>query len=191
MTRLSKRHMDLDPDSPNGLTGEDISLAAGLGSIAANFAKLGSVLMVREQFNQNTAGGTSVVGWNTRKLNTVIANTIDGAYINTTTWTITLPSGMYLVDAAGSMYYAGGTILRLYDHEKGVLIHHGAADWMRNANNDTDFASMHGVITVPSNTNMRLQQYATSGRNTNGMGLPINIAGLPEIYATLRLLKIK
>lgn len=190
MTKVGKRHVDLDPGSPNGLTGDDIFLGAGRDTIGAEFEKLGGVLMLKEQYPQGTPGGNSTTSWNLRRLNTVVANTIDGAVVDTGSGSLKIPSGLYILDATGSMFYAGMTTLRLYDYVKSAVVDYGPSDWMRNASNDTDFATLHSVINVPAPVNLRLYQYASTAR-TNGMGLPANISGLPEVYATLRLLKVK
>jgi hypothetical protein len=162
-------------------------IQASVGS--QNLKALAPVIMMREQ-RPGTAGAPSGIGgaWNTRKLNTTLANQMAsiGSVINTSTGQITLPAGSYRVDAAGASYASGNSRVRLQDVTNGVTLGQGIT-----TDTHTDGpggASDTHAVTTPSTMNtyftlaapavVELQQYVS---NTTPLGDTTNI-GSDQIH---------
>ena len=92
-----------------------------VGEIAADVAghetriaalEIGGYLRVQEEQPSGTGGGTPSTGWQTRVLNVVKTNTIDGASLASNT--ITLPAGTYKIEASAPGFSSTHQ-LRLYN----------------------------------------------------------------------------
>ena len=169
------------------LSGKTITLP----SVNNPFSK--ELFHIVEEWPTNTAAGTSVaLTQNIRALNTVVVNDIIGASLNAGTYQITLPAGEYIVEYASPAYKANAFCSVLYklSPDTPSIIANG-----NNAYSNTTDASMaysHGasVFVIGSTTVIQLRTYTESGKTTDGLGLPVNLAGRNERYSSIKIWKI-
>lgn len=138
--------------------------------------------------DQNDPGGApTATEWNDRAFNTTITNGITDCVFDDTKGNITLPIGTYKIFAEGSLYKTNSTSTRVYDVDGDSTLF--------KTNNGYNSASLMGslstVLTLASETMIRIQHYASSASGgTSGLGYPINQSGEEECYGTIIIEKI-
>lgn len=122
----------------------------------------------------NTAGA-----WNTRPV-TQVSNSIAGASHNDTTFTTTLPAGMYLVLVGGTNYSSGRSRTRFKSTTTSTSIdglnsfdNTGAADGLTSVG--------FGVLTLSAEESFKVETYVESG--TGSLGLAVSASSANEHYA--------
>jgi hypothetical protein len=150
------------------------------------------LLLVQDRKAANTSGGTSTSGaWRTRDLTHVAFNGIAGASLAGNQ--ITLPTGTYNVTATAVADRPLFHRLRLQNITSGVQLALGLSHFDRipySDNGDVGVASLEDRFTLSGTAALELQHYVSQGRTTTGWGRPVNFDGQPEIYASLRILKV-
>jgi hypothetical protein len=145
-----------------------------------------NLLHIQDQKTSGTNGGSSIVGTQTRDLNTVIINNITGASLSSNQ--ITLSSGGYYIEASAVTYTSQYTRLKLYNVTDG-------ADELNNSlnnraiTNDHAQTALNGYFTIADTKVFELRQYTSVAQATNGLGSAVN-DGLPEIYSEIKIWKV-
>lgn len=163
-----------------------------LPAINNPFAK--QLLYVVEEFAPNTNGGSALATTQqVRALNTLIENGITGASFNAGTYQITLPAGKYLFDYSAPAHKTNGHVAFIHQ------VSPAPAGIIGNGNNAFS-ASTDGTVTLSNGTNIvtlvasstviELRHYTVGAQATNGLGVPINLAGRNERYSALKIWKI-
>lgn len=144
-------------------------------------------MLVRDERASGTNGGASVVGNQTRTLNTVSANTIAGAAL--TGNQITLPAGTYRITARSPTVSVNVTQAYLHNVTANAVIARGSSEnGMSGATGDP--CSVASVVTcrvtLAALTAIELRQYCGEA-NANGLGVPAS-QGV-EVYSTVEIIQ--
>lgn len=144
---------------------------------------------VTYEVSAGTEGG-SITGstWNTRPLNTVRTNRIDGASLSSNQ--VTLPAGRYWASASGCVFGAGSHIIRLYNvsGSADLIIGHGVRiEATDNAHNS--YSTLNGEFSLASSSSVRLEHYSASSQATFGLGRRCDL-GITEVYSDLRIWRL-
>jgi hypothetical protein len=152
---------------------------------ASGVAAVGSVLHVRDEKPNNTAGGTASTGDNVRVLNTVVTNTITGASLASNQ--ITLPAGTYTISASAPGNYPGQHRARLVNVTDSVVLLLGTNAF---TNSGTDYAQtnslINGTFTLAASKALNITQYFTTG-GSGKLGAQINdtfVAVFTNVFIT-------
>lgn len=144
------------------------------------------ILIARDEKTSGTNGGTSLTGFQTRTLNTVMSNTISGASLASNR--VTLPSGTYLVFASAPAR-VGAHAVSLYNDTDSELIMTGTSEQNDSAVTISSRSFVSGVFTISKRKSIRLDHYITSGIVDTGLGIAVN-TGYVEVYAEITLIKV-
>lgn len=138
-----------------------------------------NAIHVQDQKPAGTGAGNSVVGFQNRTLNTVVANTIDGASLAGDL--ITLPAGTYRCRAYGTSNSSSSPSRQyIYNNTDGVNLLIGSPGASLGA------CLVEGQFTITGTKQIALRQYA---QNVNSLGTPVN-DGQPEVYASMFITKV-
>lgn len=145
------------------------------------------MMIVVDQKTAGTEGGSSVAGSQVRTLNTVIVNEIGGTLSSNA---VTLTAGLYYVEADAPAFLSNS-------HQIVVLLS-GAA--FNGSTGTAEYSSTSGTTQTRSVVSVRVNAGAgesvsilhrfSAARATNGLGVAANNAGVPEIYARLKIWKL-
>lgn len=142
-------------------------------------------MMVRDEKAVGTAGGASVIGVQTRTLNTVSANTISGASLSSNQ--VTLPAGTYRVRGSAPSFTVDFCKAYLYNVTDAGIQIAGTSD---DTGSDTYARSfVEGRFTIAATKVFELRHY-TGQVTSNGLGKAVNqsAAGV-EVYSQLEIIK--
>lgn len=136
---------------------------------------------VREQRAANTSGGTFTAGaWRTRSLNTVVANTIAGASLESDI--LTLPPGAYDLIWVAPGHNPTKHISRLWSITSSSIVGASSSAYTNSTVTQTDSRGrVRATFAVP--TQIRLEHYCSGSQNTTGLGAPCNLDNQPEVYS--------
>ena len=164
----------VQPASTDTLTNKTI--AAGSNTITGI---TNQILHVREEQTSGTNGGSSVIGANTRVLNTVLTNNIAGASVAANV--VTLPAGTYLIEAKAPVYFIGTHQLYLHNDTDTAneLIGNGG---YTNTSAAGEYAHIRGVVTIASPKAFTLRHWTQKAKSANGLGVQV-ASGLGEVYS--------
>jgi hypothetical protein len=150
--------------------------AGGVGAVAE-----ADRLYVRDEKTSGTAGGASSVGWQTRTLNAVVADSI-GATLGSNL--VTLPAGDYWIRACGSAYKSGRHKLRVWDDTNSATLLVGGNAYNSPTQAVSTEACVEGPVNLPATTDIAVEHYIETAVATNGLGPEVG-AGIAEVYAEL------
>ena len=138
----------------------------------------------QDQKPQDTAGGTSSVGANTRVLNTTVFNNIPSCSLGSNQ--ITLPAGTYKICAMATVYDGVYSQLTLYNVTDSALSLVGLTNYPANTVQFHDH--VEGIITITGTKVFTLVHYIYNGLAGNGLGVGANYN--TEVYASITIEKI-
>lgn len=141
-------------------------------------------MLVQDQKPNGTSGGASVVGTQTRDLNTVVVNTIAGASLATNQ--ITLPSGTYRVKARTPIGSANGN-QSLFVNITDTITYFGSSNDGETLINSHSFLECR--FSIASAKVFELQHWIFNAIG-DGLGYP-SITGISsnEIYSSVEIFK--
>lgn len=165
------------------------SIAQADAAIAAKAVGI-QYLLVQDQKSSGTGGGTPAAAntFNTRTLNTTIANTITGATLVANQ--ISLPAGTYRFSGICAAAVSGFAKAYIYNVTDATYVAvglslnttgPGAADPI------TGTCTVRGRVVIASTKVFELRQFLNTS-NTNGFGDPVG-DGRNEMYAELEIIK--
>lgn len=140
------------------------------------------LLHLRDEKAQNTNGGASVVGTQTRTLNTVKTNEITGASLSSNQ--ITLPSGTYYINAIMPAVNLGKTQAYLYSVTDGSNEIIGMS---LNSRYGEPGPNVSGRFTTATTRVYEIRQY-TESVNSSGLGAQANQT--TEVYTDVKIWKV-
>ena len=160
------------------LNGSAVSLG-GSASVSGGFDS--ALLHVRDEKSQNTSGGASSSGTQTRTLNTVKTNEITGASLSSNQ--ITLPSGTYYIDA--NIPCVGGDLNQAYLYS----VTDGSNEIIGNStrSNMQPDPQIHGRFTTNIQRVYEIRHYIQTS-NSSGLGIAVNQT--TEVYTDVRIWKV-
>lgn len=149
-------------------------------------SKLGNEIMIVEH-TINDNGGTSVVGVQTRPLNTVQVNTITGASLAANQ--ITLPAGTYRISGSAPCYRGDGHIAYLYNVTDGADAILGTAEYATNGIQPQTRSFLSGVLTINAPKVFELRHFITTALALQGLGKAAGGAFAVQVYAHIEIWK--
>lgn len=134
-----------------------------------------------------TNGGTFTSGaWQTRPLNATASNTIGGA--SRASNQITLPTGVYYIDAKAVAHTVQRNQLRLYNVTDAAAELYGMNAFATTSNNATP-AMVRGLFSIAAQKVFELQHQCGTTASNTGFGFPCTF-GNTEVYADLIIWKL-
>lgn len=125
---------------------------------------------VVDEKSASTAGGASVAGTQTRALNTVLHNSIDGASLASNM--ITLPKGEYKIRARAPAFSVNIHMAFLVDDGAGSVVLTGSSEYSQNGSPTSQtWSVVEGVLTVAAETAYRVTHTTQTAKGTNGLGV--------------------
>ncbi len=136
-----------------------------------------------------TSGGSAIVGWNKRDLNKLAYS--QGNSVSVAGNAITLKTGTYLISGEVSSYETQENKAALRRSGDSTAVIYGATT--RNRNGSCPTASFSGIVTVTAPTeSFEVWHYiSVNGNGVNNLGVSLNAAGTPEIYTTVKIMRMK
>lgn len=165
--------------------GTDISESAGAAEISGVLST-DNFIHVQDQKPNGTDAGSSVAGFQTRDLNTVLTNTITGASLAANE--ITLPAGTYFIDASAPAFYSGHQT-SIYNVTDATALLIGESSFSNITNNSVVRSGVKGVITLAATKNISLRHYFSLPYATEGLGNAIS-SGDGEVYSEIKIWKV-
>lgn len=159
-------------------------------TISAPVLRTDETVNVIDKKSSTTNGGTFTSGsWQTRDLNTVVANTISGASLGSNQ--LTLPAGTYWVNASAPGYRVDAHQAQLYNTTSSAVVLLGTTEYSTKtvaANNQTrSFISGTFVLSGTAVLELRHRCGATSGAD-NGLGVSNDFGD--QVYSELTAWKV-
>lgn len=149
---------------------------------------LGRHSQIVDQRPSGTAGGASVVGTQTRTLNTIAHNA--GDIVSLTANTFTLRTGTYWIHAIAQSYAVDRQRLFLYNVSAGTRLTLPSTNGFgASANAGESLATLWGRLVVTANTDYQLRQYCETA-NAFGLGVAVSEPGQLETYAIVDIVRI-
>jgi hypothetical protein len=149
----------------------------------------GKLFHVQDENPNGTQGGTFTSGaWQTRTLNTVSVNQVDGASLSSNQFT--LPAGTYYVETTAPAFYVNRhqTRIRNITDASDLLI--GTPEYSGNTGNGVATESrVSGKFTLASSKTFELQHYCSTTAASQGWGIAGSF-GVNEIYSVVKIWKV-
>lgn len=148
------------------------------------------VFFARDEKASGTFGGTAATGSGTlRTINTVKKNTIAGASLLANV--ITLPVGVYDIDASAPAQSVGYHKLSLLNNATVAIIEHGTSEFSSAAAQYSQSRSVVRVrgLVVAAPITLNLTHWTAAGTATLGLGQATS-NGNPEVYSEIEIRKV-
>lgn len=135
----------------------------------------------QQQETQNTNGGTATAGsWEDRKINTISSDLNSLISLNPVTGIITLQPGSYVVDIFTPFNRVDRFQSRLVNAGSGDVLILGQTGFTTSSTDISFSSRIYGVLTITTQTTVKVQSQVQSTRASYGYGLAANFAS--EIY---------
>ena len=159
-------------------------VASSVDNLVKPFAS--QLLHVQDQKSPTTNGGASVVGFQTRNLNTILTNEITGASLSSNQ--ITLPAGTYYIDAEVPGYRCTRHNAHLKNDTDSSIEVVGTAQYTLEASSVTNCSFINGRFTIPAQKNFSIT-HDFDLANANGYGVSSDSSEV-SIYTNVRIWKV-
>jgi hypothetical protein len=170
-------------------TSGEVLTAASLNANFSFAAEAATFAIFNETQASNTAGGTSVANaWTKRVFNTTNVNTITGCSIASSV--ITLAAGSYYVTGSAPFHQSVGTRIRLQNTSDSTTTILGQNCLMAGGENVDISATLLGYFTIAASKNFEMQYYVTAAIASTGLGRPLNVVGISEVYGQISIQKV-
>lgn len=153
-------------------------------TIVGSFRQMADVAILRDEKASGTAGGSSVVGWQTRALTTEYD---DNGIVSLSANQFTLGAGKYEIYAIAPLYI-GYTQARIYNVTDASVAITGEVGYSSGSGHGYGYGKLNGFLTITSSKTFRLEQYSSTATATNGLGLPVSAT--TEIYSVVKIRRI-
>ena len=146
------------------------------------------IMIVQHQEAVGTNGGASLVGVNTRDLNTVQFSNLVGASLASKR--VTLTAGTYHMKGRTSCYASNLHKSYIYDITNSALVIAGSSEHAWSSDATQTFSYVNGVLTTTGTTVFELRQYVQTA-HASGFGNASNYAAAGvEVYAELQITRM-
>lgn len=171
-------------------TGAFVSLAAGTKQVWLDVPAVGvgaaPYMQVHDEKPSGTAGGGSTSGIQTRVLNTVLANTIPGASLDSNQ--ITLPAGTYQVDGSAPANGAARHQAHLYNVTDAAVLVAGTSEYAP-ASSSVSRSYIVGTFTLNATKSVSVRHSTGQTVAASGLGIA-SITAFPEVYTVVTITKV-
>jgi hypothetical protein len=147
------------------------------------------VMYVRTEATSGAGGGSLVAGaWTPRTFNTTKRNAIAGASLSS--GVVTLPAGMYEIEASAPGYTTNSHQVRLYNVTDSTVIEVGTSEYNFSTGNVMTRSSVRAYFTIAAGTTktIRLDHWAQSSVSGSSGGV-FTGSGAIEVYAEMKITK--
>lgn len=145
-----------------------------------------ATMIVRDQKANGTQGGDSVSGANTRVLNTVQKNNINGASLASNQ--VTLPAGDYEIDATAPAFNCSQSKAYLYNVTDAAVALVGTSEYGADTGQVVS-SRVIGPLSITAEKVFELRHYILNAVVTNGLGVASS-SGQVEVYSVLQIRKV-
>ena len=147
----------------------------------------GDYILIRDEQTQNTSGGTATSGsWETRTLNTEVADT--GSHASLSSNQVTLLAGTYRIRGSAPAFQVGRHRARWENVTDGTTVSLGTSEFSGNA---AAYAQTRSIIedrfTIAGTKVFELQHKVDVTKSTQGYGVESNFS--TEIYSIVELIR--
>jgi len=164
-------------------------LAGASGNLPVNTSGLGfdKCISVADYKSSGTAGGSSVPGFQTRTLNTILTNTLNATLSNNG---VNLDAGTY-VSYASAPCLLGDNHRISVENGDGSIILLGTSQYNSESfQSQTSSVVGFQVFTITQQDTFKINHYIFSGKNTDGLGVA-TLDNRSSVYAQLIFWKVK
>lgn len=158
------------------------------GPLASAVTVTNDYILVTDQKNQNTAGGTFTAGdWRTRDLNTEVSDA--GGCVTVASNQITVGiTGTYRFNIRAPAYACNAHQLKLYDVTGAADVAVGMSSYANSSNNGWSVAQVCGTATLTSGHVYEVRHRCTTSSSTSGFGVVCNYG--PETYTIVEMWRV-
>lgn len=133
---------------------------------------------------QDTVAAT----WVTRDLNTMQGSDFTELSLNTSTSQFTLTPGVYEINGSAPGFFCTSHRTRIQNITDATTDAYGTSEYANN-NNVTTRSEFDERVTITTTSTFELQHYTTKSK-TGGFGVATGVAGVDEIYSTIRIQRL-
>lgn len=142
----------------------------------------------RNEQPNNTPAGASVVGTNTRVLNTKVSDTHSIATLASNQ--VTLPAGTYECRASAPCFAVNRNRLALYNVTDSTYTLLGSSGYADAANSGYWTSFVRGRFTIAASKTFSLRHFCQAVKAVNGLGVESNSGYGVEVYAEVEFWKV-
>jgi hypothetical protein len=146
------------------------------------------IVFLKDVKPYNIDGGASVVGLQTRQLNTIEG---DSSIVTLASNQFTLQPGEYDTEAFGFAYVSLSSISMIWNVTLNQLALLGPGNYLNTAFNHLLPLPVSGILSPNVVTTYELRQYLSNNRATDGLGLAHDIVGYNNTYSQVKIRKLK
>ena len=164
----------------NGSTAGELTFVTPPGSFT-------SYAIICDEKAADTNGGSfSASTWQTRDLNTEIAD--PDSIVSISSNQFTLGAGSYLIEAEATAKEVNRHILRIYNATSTSVVAYGMSAHASSGGSVTDTATVTARVTITGNTAFEIQHWGQSSRSDYGLGFA-NDASVVNKYTIVKIFK--
>ena len=164
-------------------------LAGASGNLPVNTSGLGfdKCISVADYKSSGTAGGSSVSGFQTRNLNTILTNTLNATLSQNE---VTLDAGTYIVYASAPCFQGKSHRIRV-ENGDGSIILLGTSEY-NPAAYPTQTSSVVGFedFTITQQDTFKINHFIFSGKSNDGLGIA-SLDNRSSVYSQITFWKVK
>lgn len=164
-------------------------LAGESGNLPVNTSGLGfdKCISVADYKSSGTGGGSSVAGFQTRTLNTILTNTLNATLSNNE---VTLDAGTYVVYASAPCLQGDSHRISVENGDGSIRLL-GTSEY-NSVTNSAQTSSVVGfkVFTITQQDTFKISHYIFAGISNNGLGIA-TLDNRSSVYAQLTFWKVK
>jgi len=148
-----------------------------------------SVALLAEEQTSGTSGGTFTSGaWQTRTLNTEVADT--NGIVSLSANVFTLGAGTYLIEWSAPVYQVTNHQTRLYDNTNSTVIEYGSTEYASASAGVTNRSFGAAEVTISTSTGYKIEHRCASTYATYGFGTNSSFGNV-EVFTQVKITKLK
>jgi hypothetical protein len=172
---------------PDGIVDTDMIAADAVTAAKVGTKTFTSYAIICDEKAADTNGGSfSASTWQTRDLNTEIAD--PDSIVSISSNQFTLGAGTYLIEAEATAKEVNRHILRIYNATSTSVVAYGMSAHASSGGSVTDTATVAARVTITGNTAFEIQHWGQSSRSDYGLGFA-NDASVVNKYTIVKIFK--
>lgn len=172
---------------PDGIVDTDMIAADAVTAAKVGTKTFTSYAIICDEKAADTNGGSfSASTWQTRDLNTEIAD--PDSIVSISSNQFTLGAGTYLIEAEATAKEVNRHILRIYNATSTSVVAYGMSAHASSGGSVTDTATVTARVTITGNTAFEIQHWGQSSRSDYGLGFA-NDASVVNKYTIVKIFK--
>ena len=172
---------------PDGIVDTDMIAADAVTAAKVGTKTFTSYAIICDEKAADTNGGSfSASTWQTRDLNTEIAD--PDSIVSISSNQFTLGAGSYLIEAFATAKECNRHIARIYNATSTSVVAYGMSAHASSGGSVTDTATVTARVTITGNTAFEIQHWGQSSRSDYGLGFA-NDASVVNKYTIVKIFK--